>query len=347
LFQGLRRRTGQLAPALLGTAFFTIGTPVFGWSTSAFSHGDTASLLLLAFFALDVSGDEQRLLTRAILGGVCLGIAVMVEYTAAISAVIIGLGLLIVMMRKESWQKAVSFFAIAGAAGIACLLPVLIYNNAAFGSPFSLGYANLQGFEGMRQGIFGIGIPRPEVMLELIVNGRVGLLWVAPAIVVALAASVAVIRDAATRYIGVIALLLAAWYFLSNAGYFYWDGGYSAGPRHFTPGFALLGLTLGLGYCAMPSWARIATWALVGLSVAENLLLTATGMMIGPVETNIWDDHVLPELAAGKLDSTVSQLAFGGHSLAHLLLPLAIWALLVVMLRSQQSSQAAAQGAAG
>src|SRR5207244_10641833 len=46
------------------------------------------------------------------------------------------------------------------ALALACLAA---YNAAAFGSPFRIGYASEEAFEGMRRGVFGISTPRLDV----------------------------------------------------------------------------------------------------------------------------------------------------------------------------------------
>ncbi len=51
------------------------------------------------------------------------------------------------------------------------------YNLAAFGSPFHLGYASVQGFDGMRSGLFGVTWPRAEALYGLLIGPRGLLHW--------------------------------------------------------------------------------------------------------------------------------------------------------------------------
>ena len=65
------------------------------------------------------------------------------------------------------------------------MLPLFAYNLVAFGTVWKLGYQGVVGFEGMNQGLFGLGWPRPVVLWEIIFGTMRGLVWVAPVLLLA------------------------------------------------------------------------------------------------------------------------------------------------------------------
>ncbi len=106
-------------------------------------------------------------------------------------------------------------------------------------------------------------------------------------------------------------------FFLINAGYVYWDGGASTGPRHLTPMLPFLGLAL------VPLWewadraVRVVLGALAGLSAALSFMC-ATTIMAVPVllgNTRIQDelfDFVLPAFWGGQVHNIWAPLGAGG-----------------------------------
>ena len=100
-----------------------------------------------------------------------------VEHQAVIAGSAIAVWALArVWRRPERWRLV----GLAVAGGAAAALPFLLYNLAAFGTVFRLGYQGVVGFEGMNQGLFGLTLPSPGVLWEVLFGSRRGLLWVAP-----------------------------------------------------------------------------------------------------------------------------------------------------------------------
>ena len=94
---------------------------------------------------------NKRKIALTLLAGAALGAAITVEFTAAIAAAI-----LIVYYsaqgfasKRKSCAIALDVVAICATIGL-MQIPLLIYNNAIFGSPFHLGYSNVVGFNGMK-----------------------------------------------------------------------------------------------------------------------------------------------------------------------------------------------------
>jgi hypothetical protein len=241
---------------------------------------------MLAFAAALYTRERARL--PGLVVGLAAGWAVVTEYPAAPAA------LILVLLARRSWRWV-------GAGALVPLAVLGIYNLAAFGSPFRVGYESVQGFSGMREGVLGIGTPKRTVLQEIVFGGFRGLFPLAP--VLALAPFGLVIfwrRAKSVRPAVGAAAAIVGYYLLFNASYFYWDGGFSYGPRHI--GAALPFLALGLA----PVWNRrltlkllvliLAGWgaALAGMAVSTSVLLPES--VRSPIKDIVW-----PAFARGDL----------------------------------------------
>ena len=265
--------TASGGAALVAALAYALGTPAWGWSTTVTGHAAVAALYVIAVWAFRRGGVRW-----AMLGGAALGWAVVVEYQAVLAGLVIAAGAAWHVRGRADHGRWLVAAAIGGIAG---LLPLLAYNLIAFGTPFRIAYSGVQGFEGMRQGLFGLGWPRPKVLLEILIGDRRGLVWVAPILLLAPPglALLAERRDArglAATLAGAILVVL-----LVNAAYYYWDGGNSTGPRHAIPlvGLAALGLA---PLWADGGWRRIAAALLLPLSMAINLMIAAAEIFAPP-----------------------------------------------------------------
>ncbi|MGV3491006.1 MAG: hypothetical protein ACO1OG_06750 [Devosia sp.] len=191
--------------------------------------------------------------------------------------------------------------AIGGILGAAIgLAPLLVYNATIFGNPFTLGYSHVVGFEGMDEGLFGISWPNPQVAWEVLFGLYRGILPLSPIIVVGLAGLIAMLRQPDLRPFGALGLAGCAIYLLLNAGYFYWDGGFSTGPRHLVPALAFIGMGLAFGWPA----SRPLRWLAIALLVASLALsfIAASAGMYAPYEfDNPIVEFLLPALPEGRV----------------------------------------------
>lgn len=267
-----RGLTGSDDAALFAALAYALGTPVWGWSTTLFGHAPVAALWMIAIWAVWRGTPGRASSRHALIAGAALGWAVAIEYQAVLGGSLIGLWALC-RLRGQTGAWRAAAWAVAG--GATAGLALIGYNLLAFGTLFRLGYQGVVGFDGMQQGLFGLTTPKADVLLEVLFGLRRGLFWVAPVLVLApigLLRLARIDRAMALMLTAVIAIVL-----LVNASYFYWDGGFSTGPRHSVPAIPMLALALA------PLWvglerarARIAAAVLLALSIATNLAIAAT-----------------------------------------------------------------------
>ena len=238
--------TGSPRAGLVTALGYALATPVWGWSTTLFGHAPVGALLLIVTWAIWRGTSGERELARwryPLIAGGALGWALVIEYPTVISATPIVLWV-IWRTRHLAWPLRARLFGLAAAAGIAALLPLICYNEVAFGTMFKVGYSGVVGFDGMNQGFFGLTYPKAAVLGEITFGTARGLFWLAPILFLAPFGVARLARAPETRDLAILAATITVVVLLYNASYVYWDGGFSTGPRHSIPmvGFLALGI---------------------------------------------------------------------------------------------------------
>jgi hypothetical protein len=238
----------------------------------------------------------------ALLAGLSLGLAFDVEFPAAPAVVIIA-----ACAGAEAWRAGTSFrdtarlLSVAGAGVAMMLILLMVYNTAAFGAPLQLSYAGVRDFPGMRTGFFGISLPRLDVVAALLFGAYRGLLPLSPVLILVPIAAVVCLRNPGWRFAAVASILSFGWFLCMNAGYFYWDGGYSTGPRHLVPSLPLLALVLPPLW-DRTSWRMRATFLLLfAVSVGLSLICASVDMEAPDKIQNPMRDYLLPMFIVGDL----------------------------------------------
>lgn len=285
--------------ATFASCALALGTPFFGWSTTVFAHSLSGSILL-GTVALVVMARPAAWV--APVAGLLLGYLLVIDITAAPAGAVVGLFLLVRSERRV--RDCVGLVA----GGIVGLLPLLVYNQVTFGSAFRLGYSQVQGFEGMRQGFFGITFPQPIVLGELLFGHFRGLLPLAPVLLMVPIGLVAMVKQVPTRGIAVVIAGVALCFLLINASYFYWDGGASTGPRHLVAALPLL--CVGLAFAWPPGWpARTLALLLLSVSLFISMVVASVDAMSPPWFPEPFFGYLLPGFFQGGWMQAVAATA--------------------------------------
>ena len=344
--------------ALFAATAYGVATPAWSYATVFVGHGVTSGCLIAAFaatVALPGSPRHRTLLAWAI--GLLCGLAVVSEFPAA-PAVLVIVMLAVASIYTTDRRATLRVTLNIAAAGAVMAAVLLAYHNAAFGSPFRVGYGNEDNSEGaaMQQGFFGLAGPSWHVLYEVLLGAYRGLLPLAPLMAVAPLGLVWLARAHRRWMLVLAAATIAAYYLLLNVSYTYWEGGWFVGPRHLIPGLAFVALGLA------PLWdiARTAgRTLLVGgwlWGAALGLIVVSTNPqppsnIMKPVSELMWPAFVEGDLSlnpqaftdyaadpdrmrhnpAGHASWNLGQLA-GLHGLASLLPLLAIWCLAALLL---------------
>ncbi len=253
---------GAKTPALLATFAFAFGTTFFPFGTLLFDHNLTAVLLLAAFYFL------REKTALPVFAGFCAGFAVVTNYVAG--GAVIALGLYALLAARPANRRRVLLFCLGG-LGPALLLGW--YHSVNFGSPFALAndfqnpvFKDPHGSLGM------FGRPNPYVAALLAVSPYRGVFWLSPVLVLGVVGWIVWLREKTFSAEARLGLAIFGWFFLVNASFNGYHGGFSAGPRYLVPGLPFLALPL---VVAFARWKKIST-VLLALSFAQQFLLTAT-----------------------------------------------------------------------
>ncbi len=319
----IARRVGaERGGALFATLAFALCTPGFGYATVFFSHAATGACLVLGLLAVLIASDAadpRQARIHGALAGAVLSWSMVIEYTAGAGVAVIALAGLW-RLRQRPARQVWTILACVVAGGVLAAIPMGVYNTMVFGGVTQVGYSRMVGFEGMQRGLFGVVWPDPNVAALLLIGSKRGLLLLSPLLVLAPLAWFASRRLPAEMLALTIAIPLI--FLAVNAGYAYWDGGASTGPRHLTAALPFLALAFA------PLWdhagrpMRTLLLALAALSLAISTLC-ATTVMGAP----IWDDNPLPNyiwprFASGDTHNILAIAGDAGHRwLGILLLP--------------------------
>jgi hypothetical protein len=231
-----------------------LATPMWAYATLFWGHALTGACLLFAFAAgmmLHSSQHARRDFLWGVAVGLSAGWATVSEYPAAPASVILAVFAL-AQVWQGGWPRRWRTVAGISVGALACIAVLMVYQYRAFGSALHPSYAYYQqgAFPWMKHGYMGLTYPRIEVMLKLLFGCRRGLLVVAPVLAAAPFGLRVLWKNPATRSAAVAASAVAGYYFLFNASFSAWDGGWSYGPRYLSAGLPLLSVGLA------PVWTR-------------------------------------------------------------------------------------------
>ena len=276
----LRRVDDVLEPGFGTIAAVTAGTAtlLFPFATVFFDHALSTALGFAAFALVWRAGDR---LWPVGLAGLVAGFAVTSEYPLALVGAAVGLYLI----SKGDPIRRGAVYAVGVAVGV---LPLLIYDWLAFGSPFHLSYANaivrpgVSGHDVLganEQGLFGVSTPHRGTAGQLLF-GYIGLFTVTAVVIAGLIGLFLLWRKGWRREAVLGALLFVA-FVVYNSGYATPFGGGTPGPRFLIPMLPFVALGFGPAYRASP-------WGTLGVAVPSALIMlgvTATN----PIRATTWD----------------------------------------------------------
>ncbi|MCC7416675.1 MAG: hypothetical protein IT176_05985 [Acidobacteria bacterium] len=326
----LALRWGASRPAaIFGATAYGVATPAWCYATLFMGHGLTAGCLMGAFasaVALE-DGDAARQRRLGWATGLLSGWAVVSEFPALIPAILI-VGLALLTLRDRWPDRLPAVFGRLIAGGLLAALVLSVYNALAFGSPLHLGYSSEEGFEQMRQGLFGITYPTWTRLREILFGAYRGLLPIAPLVAVTPLGLWQLSRLPGRRRAMWVAAASGGFYLLLNASYFYWEGGWAYGPRQMMAGLPFLALGLAPLW---DSWRRVGRAALAaGWIWGAALTLVAVSTTPQPPATIKAPvrELLLPAFLDGDLSLNHQTFVHNGADVEHLrggTIPHAAW----------------------
>jgi hypothetical protein len=284
--------------ALALAVVFALATPMLTYATLFFAHVPAGLLAATAFIL--VAGPMRPGSTlsgrRAFVAGVLASFAVVTEYPAALLALVTTIAIAIDRQKRP----AIGWF-IAGA--VLAALPLLAYNQAAWGSPFTTGYH----FKGAaehaaihRRGFFGVAWPTLDGLWGVLLGGHRGLLIYCPLLICVFVGWIHLWQS--DRAGVCLSFSAAIAYVMFAAGFVDWEGGWSAAARHLVPLLVVLFVPLTAGIASTMRGPRgcVVVAALAGISLSAALLSIAVTPYFPEHFDNPLGQVVLPSLLEGN-----------------------------------------------
>lgn len=290
-------------PERLPLAVFALlfATPLFAYALLLFSHALVAACLFGAWAFLFTPSRGREAPWNELLAGALLALAAVSEYPAAVPAAL--------LFGTAAWRRSPGRAVRIAIGALPLLALLLAYDAACFGNPFALssGFERAAGFRDLAAGgAFGIGLPTPSGLAELLVDPSKGLLLFCPFVVLGVralpATAKAIGARAAIALAGVPVCLL-----LLYAGYPNRHGGWTVGPRYLVAALPFLVLPL-----VFREGGKLES-LLLGASAAAIVPLAVTFPFAAPGQTAPWVTVAGPLLADGLAAPSLFHLAGFRH----------------------------------
>jgi 4-amino-4-deoxy-L-arabinose transferase-like glycosyltransferase len=318
LFYLALRFGSDMTGASLASAIFSIGTPILAYATLFWAHALVASCLVFAYAAALKLRETQREFWWALSVGLTAGWATVTEYPAAPASALLAFFALSSVWSRGPRARSTAVAGIAiGAA--ACAIILFSYLHAAFGGfrP-SYSYYDPNSFSFMQQqGYLGLTYPHPDRILKLFFGCSRGLFFASPVLL----AGVPGLWWLGRRFRGpaVVAAVIAIYYFLFNASFYWWKAGLTFGPRYAAPAIPMLclGLAVAWTHVAAP-WRRILI-ALACCSIFIALMVVSTSSQLAmqdscPIVHSSWPQFWAGNLATNRESMLLPSEANGGYA---------------------------------
>jgi hypothetical protein len=343
------RLGGSVAAAAFACLVMALGTPLWAYGTLFWGHALASACLLFAFAAALLPRRNQSRRSTLFWGlivGLTAGWATVTEYPAAPASAILAIFALR-QVWSDGWLRRLWTAAGIAIGALGCIGVLAIYQHEAFGSVLHPGYTYYPNgaFPWMKTGFMGLTYPKVEVMWKLLFGCRRGLLLLSPVLAAAPFGFPLLWKQSPTRPAAIAAASVAAYYFLLNASFYIWAGGWSYGPRYMAAGVPFL--CIGLA----PLWrhARVRSRRLYMLTaifggvsslIAVSVTAQPPDVIPCPLPPVLWSEFWTGQLSINRVSMltlaedvpagthgsfNLGQIA-GLHGLASLLPLVLLWA---------------------
>lgn len=278
------------AAAVTATFMCGLGTLLFSYSTTLYSHVPAASFSFLSFTgAMHIRyGTARKKKIMALGSGIAASLAVLIEPSTVLT---LGLIFLYLLSFREGRCCAAFFLAGCIPAGIV----QCYYNAVCFGGPFnsSYDYANDMVMARVNGRLFGF--PRLQNIAGLLLLPYRGLFVSSPIYLMALPGLFLLFRQ--RRAEAVLCTGVSLLFLLYISCFYAWRGGSAVGPRYLVPSYPFAFM---LTVFALQRFRKL--FILLGLvSIIINLSITIIGNEIPAEVKNPLKDAILGNLLAGKV----------------------------------------------
>jgi len=259
--------------AALVTVAIVFGTPLLKYSTAYYGHVQAGLFLFVAFLVWWYAKRRHQLsYVQAFASIALVGFMVVTEYPTALLALVFG-GYMLWVLRELGRAADWRVWAASAAGGLLALSPMLYYNHSVYGNVLTTGYqhhATAKFAAAHAQGLSGVGLPDPIVMMAMTFHPLMGIFWQSPVLLLAAPGWMAMRRAGAHPELWFSLSAIFAYVALIS-GYYEWSGGLAYTPRHLIPLFPLFAIPLAF---LSRRWLTIG-WCLTGVSIVQHMVAMA------------------------------------------------------------------------
>jgi hypothetical protein len=267
LWRFLARWSPDPAPRRLVLVAYAIGSMALTYSVLFIAHQLSAVAIGAAWILTVRVVDDRRDARWMLAAGLCAGAAPLIDYQAAFAGVPLLIWAVWRMRGDPRWPRLVGYAVVGAAPPIAALL---LYHDAAFGSPWRTGYAASETFAHFHQkGFLGMDQLRAEAFWGSTFSADNGLFTLAPVLLLAVPGWWLLWRQQGQRGHAALTLAIAVMYLLFISSLNFWRGGWQMGPRSITVmlPFWLPAIAAAIAWAHPRPWARAAVIGLIGVGV--------------------------------------------------------------------------------
>lgn len=232
LFRFIYYLTQCTITAFIGTMGYTFGTTAFAYSTILYAHQVAAAFSFIAFYLVFVTRNKKtNCLSSLFFSGLLAGYAVITEYPN----MFVWLALFVYVIILFSYNKKHIGFFIIGSLIPAIIL--LIYNYLCYGNPIHFSYfsyfvynANIQ--PGLKETVKTISFPKLTIFYKITFDPYRGIFYYCPFLLTFFPGIYFFLKKKGISKEFLFLIVVVAYFFVFNASYQFWFGGWSLGPRH-------------------------------------------------------------------------------------------------------------------
>jgi len=291
-------------PVRLGVSLaYGLLTPFFAYAGAFYGHTLAAMLLFWAFY---LAFTRKRLSKPTLLWiGFLLGYSIITEYPAALIAVGIALYVLYLLIKRG---RILDILWLAP-LGAGVIIFWMVYNNAIFGGPLTLGYSDSELWMSQHStGFMSLSIPTWTALWGVTFGKFRGLFFYAPITLLFFPGIYLWWRSGKFRAEWSLVVFSVLAMFLFNSASVMWWGGFAVGPRYLLPMMPFMALAwifpvlswrdkpiFIVGTAILAVWSFVATW---GLTLAGRAFPSDT--LLNPLV-----EYALPNWSSGNIARNV------------------------------------------